>query len=194
MQAFVPHFDVIGVETSFEQTPKVREFAQPLMRQRRTAVLAGLETYFYQTNETLRWRGYRSVLDGASGIGLCPSGMLQARPDKVNFLRGLNGEFRGLARVIMADEPEQQLTVTSASIDIMERMLEGARYVFAVRCPDNGGSVKVRFLFPRNVRYAGVKVMFEDRTLQPTADGFEDEFAHPKAVHVYRLEAPRSAE
>ena len=111
MQVFVPDWDVIGVETSFEAVPKINQLAKPLMKARKTAVLVGLETYFYQSNEVLRWRGYRAILDGAAGIGLCPSGMMQSRPDKVNYLRGLNGEFRGLAPILVADEPAEKCSV-----------------------------------------------------------------------------------
>jgi len=187
MRAFVPHWDVIGVEASFETVPKVNEFASPRMKERRTAVLIGLETYFYQPNRVLRWRGYRGILNGASGIGLCPSGMMQSRPDKVNYLRGLNAEFRGLAPVITADEPKENLSVGSKLIDTMERIREGKRYVFAVRSRDDAGPLRVRFGFPRGARYSKVKVRFEGRMITPTAKGFEDKFAQPQSVHVYEL-------
>jgi hypothetical protein len=188
MQAFVPDFDAIGVEVSFEQTPKINQFARPLMQRRRTAVLVGLETYFYQPNEVLRWRGYRSVLDGAAGIGLCPSGMLQARPDKVNYLRGLNGEFRGLAPVITAEEPAEKLVVDSPLIDSMERLLGDQRYVFAVRNQDHAGPLTVKFRLPKNASCSRVRVLFEGRAIRPTAEGFEDRFAAPQTVHVYELD------
>jgi hypothetical protein len=187
MQAFVPDWDVIGVEASFEAVPQVNEFARPRMTTRRTAVLVGFETYFYQPSRVLRWRGYRGLLDGAAGIGLCPSGMMQSRPDKVNFLRGLNAEFRGLAPVITAAEPPDPLTVSSDLVDTMERLHGGKRYVFAVRGRDEAPAVKVRFGFPRGVRYAKARALFEGRALQPAADSFDDEFAEPQTVHIYEL-------
>ena len=30
--------------------------------------------------------------------------------------------------------------------------------------------------------------LFEDRVIQPTADGFEDRFDAPQSVHVYEIE------
>ena len=200
MQAFIPDWDAIGVETSFEAVPKINQLARPLMKVRKTAVLVGLETYFYQSNEVLRWRGYRAILDGAAGIGLCPSGMMQSRPDKVNYLRGLNGEFRGLAPILTADEPPQKCTLRVTArqgarppdalklIDTMERLCEGKRYVFAVRNRDDAGPLRVRFDFPKGERYSGVRVRFEGRTIQPSGGGFEDDFAEPQTVHVYELE------
>jgi hypothetical protein len=188
MPAFIPHWDAIGVETSFEQLPRIAQVAKPLMQGRKTAVLVGLETYFYQPNETLRWRGYSSLLEGAAGIGLCPSGMLQARPDKENFLRGLNAEFRGLAPIITAEEPPDRISCSSSLVQTMERVLGGKRYLFAVRGSQEGGPLKVRFSYPSGTAYAKVRAMFEGRKLTPAGSGFEDDFPAPKTVHVYELE------
>jgi len=186
MKHFVPDWDVIGVEASFEHQPKVNEFAGPLMKERRTAVLVGLETYFYQSNETLRWRGYRSLLNGATGVGLCPSGMMQSRPDKVNYLRGLNGEFRGLAPIITAPEPQVKLTVSSTAVETMERIHVGKRYVIAVS--DRGtGQETVSFSFPADDRYASARALFENRVIKLTEEGFTDDFLRPRTVHVYEL-------
>jgi hypothetical protein len=60
--------------------------------------------------------------------------------------------------------------------------------VFAVRGKDPPGPLTVRFRFPRIGAYSRVKVRFEDRTIPPTAEGFEDQFAAPQTVHVYELE------
>ena len=187
MKAFVPDWDVVGVEASFESVPEINKFAVPLMKGRRTAVIVGLETYFYVPNEVLRWRGYRAILNGATGIGLCPSGMMQSRPDKVNYLRGLNGEFRGLAPVLAADEPQEKLAVSSPQVETMERLHAGKRYLLALRGRDEAGPLKARFRFPKGFHCSTVKVRFEARTIKPTGDGFEDEFATSRAVHVYEL-------
>jgi hypothetical protein len=133
MKAFVGKWDAIGVELSFESPVLINQIAKPLMTAHNTAVLVALEAYFYQPLETLRWRGYRAVIEGANGIGLCPSGMLESRPDKVNALRGLNAEFRALAPAIMGDEPAAKCTVDSDRIDMMERVAEGRRYLIAAR-------------------------------------------------------------
>jgi len=187
MQAFVPDWDVIGVEASFETVPDIARFAMPLMKERRTAVLVGLETYFYQSERTLRWRGYRSVLAGAAGIGLCPSGMLQSRPDKVNYLRGLNGEFRGLAPIILSAEPGDQAQIDSERILSMEKLYEGKRYILTVRDGIEGPRIHARFSVPRTFPCRSVRVLFEGRAIQPTDGAFEDCFADRHDVHVYEL-------
>lgn len=186
MAAFIPHFDVIGVEASFEDVPKLQQYAVPLMKGRRTAVLVGLETYFSQDPDVLRWRGYRSVLEGAAGVGLCPSGMLQARPDRENFLRGLNGEFRGLAEVITGEEPRDRTRSGSPLVQLLERTRGGKRYLLAVRNRDTSGPVKVRFEVPGAYRVA--RVRFEGRQVPVAGSAFEDEFRAPMTVHVYELE------
>jgi hypothetical protein len=188
MQAFVGEWDAIGVEASFEAVPEIRRHARPRRKQRPTAVLVGLETYFYQPGHVLRWRGYRALLNGAAGVGLCPSGMMQSRPDKVNFLRGLNGEFRGLAPILAAEEPRQKLAVGSGLVETTERLLGGRRTVIAVRGRDDAGPIHVRFALPPGTGCSRVKVRFEGRTIQPTQKGFEDEFRRPHTVHVYELE------
>ncbi|MBM4032311.1 MAG: hypothetical protein FJ291_11045 [Planctomycetes bacterium] len=217
MKAFVPDWDVIGVEASFKAVPEISKVLGPLMdvggvsprrdprdgdipptktrdgdvpptirAKRRTAVIVGLETYFYVPNETLRWRGYKSIVNGATGIGLCPSGMMQSRPDKVNYLRGLNGEFRGLAPILAADEPKEKLSV-APPVETLERVFEGKRYVIALRTDGASAPLKARFGFPKGFRCSSVKVRFEARTIQPAAEGFDDDFRTPRTVHVYEL-------
>ncbi|HUT35761.1 MAG TPA: hypothetical protein VNE39_19905 [Planctomycetota bacterium] len=186
MKAFVPHWDVVGVEASFETVPEVAKFAVPSMKGRRSAVIVGLETYFYVPNEVLRWRGYKSIVNGATGIGLCPSGMMQSRPDKVNYLRGLNGEFRGLGPILAAGEPAEKLAV-APPIETLERVFEGKRYVIALRSDAAAGPLKARFGFPKGLRCSSVKARFEARSIQPTGDGFDDEFPSARTVHVYEL-------
>jgi hypothetical protein len=167
--------------------PEIRRVAVPLMKDRRTAVLVGLETYFYQSDLVLRWRGYRSVLNGAAGVGLCPSGMMESRPEKVNYLRGLNAEFRSLGPVITDREPAEPVVCESPAVETLQRMHAGKLYVLAVRGAEGEGAVKAAFRFPAGSRYAGVNVRFEGRTIRPTDSGFADEFALPRTVHVYEL-------
>ncbi len=186
MKAFVPDWDAIGVEASFETVPEINKVAVPLMKGRRSALIVGLETYFYVPNETLRWRGYKSILNGATGIGLCPSGMMQSRPDKVNYLRGLNGEFRGLAAILAAEEPKDKLAI-APPVETLERVFEGKRYLIALRSDAAPGSLKARFGFPKGFRCSTVKVRFEARAIAPAADGFDDGFPTPRTVHVYEL-------
>jgi len=188
MKTFVNGWDVIGVESSFESPVLIDKFARPLMTQRKTAVIVGLEAYFYQPLEVLRWRGYRAVIEGAHGIGLCPSGMLESRPDSINYLRGLNAEFRALAPAIMGDEPGAKCSADSESVDLMERIADSKRYLIVAGRKEKAQKAAVRFTFPSGFACAKVKVLFEGRTIQPSDHGFVDEFATPYTVHVYELE------
>lgn len=188
LKSFLNSWDVIGVELSFESPVQVNKIARPLMTQRQSAVIVGLEAYFYQPLEVLRWRGYRAVVDGAHGIGLCPSGMLESRPDSVNYLRGLNAEFRALSPAIMGDEPAQKCSADSERIDLMERTTDGKRFLIALRNKDNAGPITARFTLPAGISCKNVKVLFEGRDIHPSGGGFSDEFATPYSVHVYELE------
>ena len=190
MKEFVGAWDIIGVEASFMTVPEFATHAKPFMKERPAAMMVGLETYFYQANEALRWRAYRSIYNGATGVGLCPSGMMQSRPDKENYLRGLNGEFRGLAPILVAPEPAARVTCDAPeAVLTFERELDGKRYVSALRELKKiewraGG---VRFTFPAGTTYRAVRVRGEARTLAPDATGFADRFADQFAVHVYEL-------
>jgi hypothetical protein len=114
--------------------------------------------------------------------------MLQARPDLVNYLRGLNGEFRGLAPVIMGDEPSEPIKASSPLVDVMDRRVDGKRYLIAVRNADDQGPQQVRFALPNGFDAKQIKVRFEGRSIKPSNGGFEDKFETPRAVRVYEIQ------
>ncbi len=185
---FLPDWDVVGVEASFERVPELRRVTAAAQRGKRTAVLVGLETYFYQNPEVLRWRGYRAITEGAAGVGLCPSGMLQARPDRVNFLRGLNGEFRGLTPFLLGTPPAGRITADAPGAELLEREAGGKRVLIATRAPGAAGALTVRFTAPSGVRFQQARVRFEGRSLPITGGAFQDSFPGPYTVRVYELE------
>lgn len=181
MKVLMPIFDVIGVETSFEEVP---EPVQP--GSHRCAVLAGLEAYYYQPVESLRWRGYRAIRAGCAGVGLCPSEMLKARPAHVNYLRGLNAEFRGLAEVFTAPTPAPGSGVrVSGGALSFERQLGQRRFLF-VMSPVGGGPVPLKVRV-EGVRVGQVRVRGEGRSLEVRQGAFEDVLGGPYAVHVYEF-------
>ena len=49
----------------------------------------------------------------------------------------------------------------------------------------------MRFAFPKGERYGKVRTLFEARAIEPGEDGFADEFAEPRDVHVYELRRGR---
>ncbi|MFN8611425.1 MAG: hypothetical protein U0931_28020 [Vulcanimicrobiota bacterium] len=176
LPSFTPIFDVVGVETSFEEVPQAdrqRSAGHPC------AVLAGLEAYYYQPPDSLRWRGYRALLEGCSGVGLCPSEMLKASPAHLNYLRGLNGEFRGLEKALLA--PAERAPAAGAGVQCFARNLGGRHYLFAMSAPDHKR-------FPLEVEFQGiqgtVKVRGEGREIQARGT-LKDSFSSPYSVHVY---------
>jgi hypothetical protein len=190
MRAFVPYYDVVGVETSFEQVPLVNQFARPYYGSgHHCAVLAGLEAYFYQPLDMLRWRGYRSVYEGCSGVGLCPSEMLRARPEILTYLRGLDGEFRGMETILTDAQPPQPVSCSPASeVQVFERLSGGHRYIFVLRAPGKSGSCKVDLAVGSGVPAPeSARVRFEGRSLPITGGHFSDTLAGPYSVHVYQL-------
>jgi len=174
--SFTPIFDVVGVETSFDEVPEADRYRGG---GRPSAVLAGLEAYYYQPLELLRWRGYRALYEGCAGVGLCPSEMLKASPAHLNYLRGLNGEFRGLESVLLA--PPGKSVSAQGAVQFFERAWGPKHYLFCMSAPGAKG-------FPFTATFQGVrgpvKVRAEGRTLQ--ADGtLRDVFSGPYSVHVY---------
>ena len=175
--SFTPIFDVVGVETSFAEVPEANRYrasAHPC------AVLAGLEAYYYQPVESLRWRGYRALYEGCSGVGLCPSEMLKASPAHLNYLRGLNGEFRGLESVLLG--PPEKSVVAEGEVQFFERKTEGKRYLFAMSGPD---ARKFPFTAVFRGVVGAVKVRGEGRSLQASEGRLKDVFDGPYTVHVY---------
>lgn len=177
LSSFTPIFDMLGVEASFDEVPEPnrhRGSSHPC------AVLAGLEAYYYQPVESLRWRGYRALYEGCSGVGLCPSEMLKASPAHLNYLRGLNGEFRGLESVLLA-EPQKSVQVQGL-VQIFERKVGQRNYLFAMTAPGVTD-------FPMTAVFQGVrgkvKVRGEGRSLEASGDRLRDVFAGPYSVHVY---------
>ncbi len=180
MKAFTPYWDAIGVETSFEEFPRVEQD-----RQHPCAVLAGLEAYFYQPLELLRWRAYQSVIHGCAGVGLCPSGMLQARPDMVSFLRGLNGEFRGLGPILAGGEPSDEPLTWPPGFVGLSRLHQGALYLVVAR--DGAREGPLRLSLQVAPHWQSARVRFEARSVPVRQGTLIDDFAHPHEVHVYEL-------
>lgn len=176
LASFTPIFDVVGVETSFDEVPEADRYRGD---GRPCAVLAGLEAYYYQPLESLRWRGYRALYEGCGGVGLCPSEMLKASPAHLNYLRGLNGEFRGLEAVLLA--PPSKTVSAQGSVQVFERVWGGKHYLFCMSAPGAKG-------FPLTATFQGVrgpvKVRGEGRSLK--AEGsLRDVFSGPYSVHLY---------
>ncbi len=175
LSSFTPIFDALGVEASFDEVPEADRYRGSTHP---CAVLAGLEAYYYQPMESLRWRGYRALYEGCSGVGLCPSEMLKASPAHINYLRGLNAEFRGLESVLLG-VPDKSVSA-EGEVQVFGRK----GYVFAMSSP----ACKK---FPITAVFRGisgkVKVRGEGRTLEAVGGRFQDAFSGPYTVHVYQF-------
>ena len=152
-------------------------------------IVAGLECYYFQPITLLRWRMYEALRRGANGIGICPSGMLVARPETVTFLRGLYGEAEGLRPLMAGSEPAAAVQCDAPHVTLWERTCDGgARYVVAIRDGEpSAGPVEAAFFAPTPISVATAAVLFEGRTLPVGGGKWHDHFDEPYALHVYRL-------
>ena len=78
--------------------------------------------------------------------------MLESRPDSINYLRGLNAEFRALAPAIMGEEPGAKCSVDSDSVDLMERISDGKRYLIVARRKEKGAEGRCTIHISRGLR------------------------------------------
>jgi hypothetical protein len=176
--------NTLDVEPGLTWTPDSR--AVRGVTKRPVAVIAGLETYYFQSLEVLRWRTYEALRQGANGIGICPSGMLRLSAEKVSFLRGLAGEINGLEGAIVGPEPSEKTTCEQPAITVWEKQDGKTRYVIAMRGAEPGtGPVEAQLTLPKPA--ASVGVQFEGRTLAAPKRSFKDSFDTPYTVHVYRV-------
>jgi len=93
--------------------------------------------------------------------------MLESRPEKVNFLRGLNAELRSLAPVITDRPPSEPVTCDTEQVETLQRPHEGKLYVLAARGTQGAGPLKVAFRPPAGKRDSIVRVLFEAAQSNP---------------------------
>ena len=180
------YLDVLDVEPGLMWTPD--SYSVRRATGRPNAVIAGLECYYFQPPSMLRWRGLRALRQGANGIGICPSGMLAAKPEIISFLRGLHGEIEGLEPLFTGKTPTDMTKTESPAVTVWERQAGKTRYVVAMvgeRLPIEANR-QVAFTLP--VQAEKGDVMFEARTVAVKGGRFTDVFETPYAVHVYRFD------
>jgi hypothetical protein len=177
--------DVLDVEPGLTWSPDshaVRRAAgRPL------AVVAGLECYYFQSMATLRWRAYEALRLGANGIGICPSGMLQARPETVSFLRGLYAETAAQQGMLAGTVPPATAKASSTGITLWEKQDGKARYLIAMLSESPLAEKERQVSFTVPVKSLTAEVLFEGRRLPVRGGMFTDQFDVPFTVRVYRL-------
>ena len=157
------HLDVLDVEPGEMWTPDSHGVRRATGRP--NAIIAGLECYYFQTPNVLRWRTYEALRKGANGIGICPSGMLAPKPETISFLRGLHGEIQGLEPLLTGKAPTDMTKTDNAAVTVWERQAGKTRYVVAMvgdRLPSEA-SRQVTFTLP--VQAEKGTVMFEARPI-----------------------------
>jgi hypothetical protein len=114
--------------------------------------------------------------------------MLKARPETLSYLRGLNGEFRGLEAIFTAPEPKEPVACTPAGeVETFERTYKGHRFIFAVRAPGRREAATVQFNLPTDSTGDAIQVHFESRRLNVVGHSFSDRFQGATSVHVYEF-------
>jgi hypothetical protein len=179
--------DVMDVEPGQEWTPDCHAVREATGRP--TAVIAGLECYYFQPLELIRWRCYEALRQGASGLGICPSGMLRVSPEKVSFLRGLYGELVALEPAIAGSSPTEKTRCQHPGIVVWEKLDGEVRYTFAMRGKRQPNETygKVEFTLPGSAEKSDkLDVLFEGRSVKLSDGKFSDDFDTPYTVHVYR--------
>ncbi len=182
------HFDfldALDVEPGLTWTPDSHAVRRAAGRP--IAVIAGLECYYFQPVGVLRWRTYEALRQGTNGIGICPSGMLQPRPETISFLRGLYAEVAALQGMLAGTVPSATTKASSAGINLWEKQDGKARYLVAMRgdSPLAEKDRQVTFTLPVNA--AKVEVLFEGRRLPVHERQFTDRLDETFTVRVYRL-------
>ncbi len=183
MAEYFGFLDVIDVEPGLTWTPDANAFREKAGRP--VCVVAGLECYHYQSPNVLRWRMYEAMRQGVNDIGICPSGMLSARPESVSLLRSLYAESAALRAALSAPTPKVATACDNGAVRVWERETAAGRYVIAMRESDGeSDSVTAKFTLP--VDSDKVEVLFEPRKVTAADRSFTDVFGK-YAVHVYRV-------
>lgn len=143
-------------------------------------MLAGLEAYYYQPLESLRWRGYRALYEGCAGVRTVSLGNAQGQSRPPQLLAGPERRVtNGLEAVLLA--PPGKSVRAQGAVQFFEE--PGVRSTTCLPLAHPGAQG-----FPFTATFQGVrgsvKVRGEGRNLQ--ADGtLRDVFAGPYSVHVY---------
>ncbi len=184
MAEYFGFLDLIDVEPGLTWLPDANAFREKAGRP--VCVLGGLECYYAQPPEVLRWRVYEAMRQGVNDLGICPSGMLCARPESVSLLRELYAQTAAMQEMLALPAPKVATTCDNQVISIWERQTAAGRDIVAMRNPgDETEPIKVGFTLPAAAR--GIKLLFEPRKVTVSQQTFTDVFDRPYAVHVYRV-------
>jgi hypothetical protein len=179
------YLDVLDVEPGLTWTPDSqgvrREAGRPI------AVIAGLECYYFQSTDMLRWRTYEALRKGANGVGICPSGMLHSRPETVSFLRGLHAEVAALQGMLTGMIPPTASKSSNVGITHWERQDGKTRYLVAMLGDKQLAEKDRQVAFTLPLKATKVDVLFEGRSLPVVDRQFTDDFVEPFTVRIYRV-------
>ncbi len=173
--------DVVEVEMGLSWIPDAdaarREAGRPF------CLIAGLECYYTQSAEMIRWRMYRALMEGANGIGICPSGMLVARPELVSLLRGLHAEVEAIKPFLCGATPVR-VASSNPSVSVWARRAGNAILLIAARTAAGASPAGTITLPAAN---GTAEVLFEGRTVPIRAGHITDNWQGSYSTHVYRV-------
>ncbi len=142
------------------------------------------------TPEEERCMTYLALVHGAKGIiywaHTGSKYYIHDYPEHWAALKKIAGELRDLSPVLLTtDSPlKASLSPRTATLDTMVKELDGRTYVFAVN--REPASTQARISLKGAKAAANVEVLFENRTLPASRNGWTDQFG-PLEVHIYRL-------
>lgn len=173
--------DVIEVEMGLSWIPNANDARKAAGRP--LCIVAGMECYYTQPADMIRWRMYRALMEGANGIGICPSGMLAAKPELVSLLRGLHAEVEALRPFIAGGAPVPASS-SNPAVSVWAKRSGNEILVIAARIAAGGpssGTITVP------AAEGAADVLFEGRRLPVRGIKITDDWATPHTVHVYRM-------
>lgn len=152
----------------------------------------GYSTYDIPTDEQVRVMAYLGLNHGVKAFSFyCNddygSGWLLRRngQDIWSMYKVLNQELETLKDVIAAPEIMQDISSSSADIDIKVRMYNGVKYLFAVN--KTGKELNVTFSGAGLTDKASAQPVYEYRSVDVSSNTFTDLFT-PYMVHIYKLQ------
>jgi hypothetical protein len=133
---------------------------------------------FSITPETVRAESWLAIAGGARGLGYFPP---SPTPEVAQAIALVSREIRGLAPALLSPDAPVAAEPAGSPIRVGARSYGGALYVIAVN--PTASSLRATITAP-GLEGRSLYVLDENRSVQASGDGFEDDFA-PLAVHVY---------
>ena len=142
-----------------------------------------------RTAEEIRCASYLTLMRGAAGIGFNTGhgGLAPSYTRHWSVYPGLYRELMELFSILttLQQEPLPEIIVEPEEIDYSLRRVDGKLYLIAVNTSKHLIDAKVS-VADRSIMAKNIKVLFEERTIEPREPGFSDLFTAYEP-HVYEF-------